>query len=569
MNQLPFGKSLDVVLCFLLFILTFKHSTSINERERSIHRYQYFPESERIKLRENARKMFYFGYDSYMKHAFPKDELNPIYCTGRGPDYANPSNINVNDALGDYSLTLIDCLDTLAIIGNATEFKNAVKLVLHHVSFDKSNVVQVFEATIRVLGGLIAAHLLIVDPNQPFGKLKPSGYKDGLLNLAHDLIKRLLPAFNNTRTGVPWPRVNLKHGIPNDCSELTCTAGVGTLLLEFGIFGRLIGDPKFELIARKALDSLWKFRSSSTGLFGNVFNVNTGEWFGKMSGVGAGVDSFYEYLLKSYIVFGNSDDLNKFNSLYRSVQEHMRIGREFCNNGTGSVPLYVNVNMDNGEIVNTWIDALQASFSGVQVLRGDIEEAICSHAIYYAIWQRYGVLPERFNWQMKAPEVLFYPLRPEFAESTYLLYQATKHPFYLHVGSDILSSLEAHTKAECGYATIHNIYDKSLEDRMESFFLSETCKYLFLLFDADNPVNKDASNYIFSTEGHVFKLDSLYRGWPKFIKNKVERSTSIESITISRAFNMTQCSTIEDMRFNPFPLKDAYWTQIEEFVGLG
>ena len=62
--------------------------------------------------------------------------------------------------------------------------------------------------------------------------------------------------------------MNLKHGIPNDCSELTCTAGVGTLLLEFGIFGRLIGDPKFELIARKALDSLWKFRSSSTGLFG-------------------------------------------------------------------------------------------------------------------------------------------------------------------------------------------------------------------------------------------------------------------------------------------------------------
>ena len=59
----------------------------------------------------------------------------------------------------------------------------------------------------RVLGGLIAAHILIVDPNQPFGKLKPSGYKDGLLNLAHDLIKRLLPAFNNTRTGVPWPRV--------------------------------------------------------------------------------------------------------------------------------------------------------------------------------------------------------------------------------------------------------------------------------------------------------------------------------------------------------------------------
>ena len=58
-----------------------------------------------------------------------------------------------------------------------------------------------------------------------------------------------------------------------------------------------------------------------------------------------------------------------------------------------------------------------------QVLRGDIEEAICSHAIYYAIWQRYGALPERFNWHLRAPDVKFYPLRPEFSEATYLLYQ--------------------------------------------------------------------------------------------------------------------------------------------------
>ena len=31
---------------------------------------------------------------------------------------------------------------------------------------------------------------------------------------------------------------------------------------------------------------------------GNIINVETGEWSGKMSGVGAGLDSFYEYLLK-------------------------------------------------------------------------------------------------------------------------------------------------------------------------------------------------------------------------------------------------------------------------------
>ena len=53
---------------------------------------------------DETRQMFTFGYDSYMKYAFPLDELDPIHCTGRGPDYENPSNININDVLGDYSL---------------------------------------------------------------------------------------------------------------------------------------------------------------------------------------------------------------------------------------------------------------------------------------------------------------------------------------------------------------------------------------------------------------------------------------------------------------------------------
>ena len=82
-----------------------------------------------------------------------------------------------------------------------------------------------------------------------------------------------------------------------------------------------------------------------------------------------------------------------------------------------------------------------------QVLNGDIDEAICSHALYYSIWRKYESLPERYNWYLRAPDVLFYPLRPELVESTYFLYQATKNPFYLHVGKDILDSINVHAKA--------------------------------------------------------------------------------------------------------------------------
>lgn len=53
-------------------------------------RYGSFPDALKAKMKGMAREMFYFGYDNYMKHAFPADELNPIECSGRGPDVLNP-----------------------------------------------------------------------------------------------------------------------------------------------------------------------------------------------------------------------------------------------------------------------------------------------------------------------------------------------------------------------------------------------------------------------------------------------------------------------------------------------
>ena len=61
----------------------------------------------------------------------------------------------------------------------------------------------------------------------------------------------------------------------------------------------------------------------------------------------------------------------------------------------------------------------------------------------------------------------------------------------------------------CGYATVHDVLDKSLEDRQESFFLSETVKYLYLLFDFSNPINVNDMSYVFSTEGHILPLTGI------------------------------------------------------------
>nr|XP_033781962.1 ER degradation-enhancing alpha-mannosidase-like protein 1 isoform X2 [Geotrypetes seraphini] len=330
-------------------------------------RYGSFPRALRAQMRDTARAMFVFGYDNYMRHAFPHDELNPIACQGRGPDAGNPSNLNINDVLGNYSLTLIDALDTLAIMGNSSEFQRAVKLVIDTVSFDKDSTVQVFEATIRILGSLLSAHIIITDSKQPFGDMAIKDYDNELLHMARDLAVRLLPAFENTKTGMPYPRVNLKKGVPPDSNNETCTAGAGSLLVEFGILSRLLGDSTFEWVARRAVRALWSLRSNDTGLLGNVVNIQTGYWVGKQSGLGAGLDSFYEYLLKSYILFGEREDLHMFNEAYRSIQSYLRRGREACNEGEGDPPLYVNVNMFNGQLLNTWIDSLQAFFPGLQL----------------------------------------------------------------------------------------------------------------------------------------------------------------------------------------------------------
>ncbi|XP_061583299.1 ER degradation-enhancing alpha-mannosidase-like protein 1 [Cololabis saira] len=543
-------------------------------KDEYVRRYRNFPDPLKAKMKDMAREMFYFGYDNYMKYAFPEDELNPIACEGRGPDVLNPSNININDVLGNYSLTLIDTLDTLLVLGNVTEFQRAVRLVIDTVSFDKDSTVQVFEANIRILGSLISAHILLTDPKHPFGKVGVEGYDNELLHLAHDLAVRLLPAFENTSTGIPYPRVNLKTGVPPDSINETCTAGAGSLLVEFGILSRLIGDSTFEWVARRAVRALWNLRSNETGLLGNVVNIQTGQWIGKQSGLGAGMDSFYEYLLKSYILFGEREDYQMFQAAYDSIQNHLRRGRESCNEGEGDPPLYVNVNMFSGEIMNTWIDSLQAFFPGLQVLSGDVDNAICLHAFYYAIWKRFGALPERYNWQLQAPDVLFYPLRPELVESTYLLYQATKNPFYLHVGMDILQSLEKNAKVRCGYATLHHVVDKSKEDRMESFFLSETCKYLYLLFDEDNPLHKSDNKYIFTTEGHIVPIDKRFREkqWDDLFPCEegalAESQPNNQPILRNISNVSVTCDRIPEERRYTLPLKSVYMRQIDNMVGL-
>lgn len=549
-------------------------------------------------LRKEAEDLFYHGYENYMAHAFPEDELRPISCRPLTRDRDNPAHIEVNDPLGNYSLTLIDSLSTLAILASnpsSSKYNKPLRLFqdgvrdlvvqygdgtdgpsghgLRAKGFDVDSKVQVFETAIRGLGGLLSAHLFAVGElpirgytppeeqaayartwhkNQTLerneGILWSNGFEyDGqLLRLAYDLGNRLIPAFWSP-TGIPYPRVNLRHGIPfyvnspvnaqSQCGEgeahplppevtETCSAGAGSLVLEFTVLSRLTGDYRFEDLAKRAFWAIWA-RRSSIDLIGSGIDAETGNWMGTWTGIGAGIDSFFEYALKSHILLSREaypvpkdpvdaedprilfeplpmeDDspqafLNAWNTAHSAIQRHLYRGPDHQH------PHYIQADLITGAARGFWIDALSAYYPGVLTLGGHIEEAQETHLLQTALWTRYSALPERWNLITGGIEggLGWWVGRPEFIESTYYLYRATEDPWYVYVGEMVLRDIKRRCWTKCGWASIQNVLTGEKTDRMESFFLGETAKYLFLLFDPTHPLNQLDEPFVFTTEGH-------------------------------------------------------------------
>ena len=154
--------------------------------------------------RELVRKTWQHGYQQYMANAFPLDELRPLSCRGQGHNRSDATQEAFNDVAGDFLLQVVDFLDTFVVMNDSKGFQTAVAQVIQHVSFDKDSKVQVFEVTIRVLGGLLSAHIFASDPQYGFAI---PWYTDELLSMSRDLARRMLPAFSNSPSGIPFARV--------------------------------------------------------------------------------------------------------------------------------------------------------------------------------------------------------------------------------------------------------------------------------------------------------------------------------------------------------------------------
>jgi ER degradation enhancer, mannosidase alpha-like 2 len=422
-------------------------------------------EKHRAALAAQVRGEFAFAWAAYKRLAWGHDELLPLSRAHR--DWHNET----------LYMTAVDALDTMILLGMKDEAEKTKAFLLQRLSFDKDISVKNFEITIRILGGLLSAHQMTGDRR--------------LLSLAEDLGRRLLPVFDSP-TGMPYMYVNLKTGKTSGAK--TNPAEIGTLILEFGTLARLTNKPVYYDKAKRALVELYN-RREKTGLVADEIDVETGRWVSRVSHVGGGIDSYYEYLLKCEKLFGDPD----CGKMWRESID--AVNKLLADDGPDGL-WYGEADVATGKRTATRYGALEAFLPAVLAMGGDLGRARRLQDSGFRMWSLHGAEPDAFDYRTKRIDAPGYQLRPEIIESAYYLYNYTKDPSYLEMGRVFLNDIVRHCRTDSGYAALQSIVTKEKRDRMHSFFLAETLKYLYLLFA---PEALDFGAVVFNTEAHPLR----------------------------------------------------------------
>lgn len=428
---------------------------------------QSFSEKAKQAQAEKIVNAAQFAWKGYMQYAKGYDALKPI--SKQGENWYKTSLL----------MTPVDAFDTFTLMGLKTEADEAKGLILSNLNFDLDMDVQLFEINIRLLGGLLSAYEL--DGNKQF------------LTLAEDLCKRLLPAFK-TKTGMPYRYVNLKTGALRD--SLNNPAEIGTCLLEFCKLTQLTGDSTYYKVAKNAVFAVYN-RRSSIDLIGTIIDVTTGEWKKPECQIGARLDSYFEYLYKNWLLTGDKDCFNAWETHRKAIEKYMITDTP---NGT----FLTRVDMNTGKETRSFYGALDAFYAGLLALSGDVPTAQRIQKGNFYMWTRFNIEPEVFDFKKDSVLYPSYPLRPENIESCFYLYRKTHDDQYLAMGKRMTDDIIDKCKTEAGFGAVKNVTTLELEDSMESFFFAETLKYSYLLFAPESKFNLGQS--VFNTEAHPLRI---------------------------------------------------------------
>ncbi|XP_075526467.1 alpha-Mannosidase class I b isoform X4 [Dermacentor variabilis] len=385
--------------------------------------------------REAVVDAFRHAWKGYKAYAWGQDHLRPLSRTG-----------HTWFGLG---LTIIDGMDTMYLMGLHEELATAQEWVAHSLQLAQHRDVNVFETTIRVLGGLLSMHTL-TEEQLYLDKAKKAFAVSELL---HQLPKKegLVPMFINAETG--------------------------------------------------------RFNADSTLT------------------LGARADSYYEYLLKQWLQTGKTIDWLKDDYLaaVEGVQKHL-VRRSEPNK-----LLFIG-ELVRGRTFYPKMDHLVCYFPGTLMLghvvggmpQGHMELAL---DLMDTCIRMYSINPTflspeiaHFNLKPQGTRDILIKgndahnlLRPETLESLWYMYYFTRNETYRDLAWRIFQGFEKHCKVPGGgYTTIGSVLNTKQtgpRDMMESFFLAETLKYLFLLFSEEDVLERySPTRYLFNTEAHLLPL---------------------------------------------------------------
>ncbi|XP_073954902.1 endoplasmic reticulum mannosyl-oligosaccharide 1,2-alpha-mannosidase-like isoform X2 [Choristoneura fumiferana] len=436
---------------------------------------------------------FKHAWKGYKEHAWGHDNLKPV--SGMAFDWFS---------LG---LTIVDALDTAYIMGLTEEFEEGREWISNELIFTKNKDVNFFEVTIRVLGGLLTNYHFTQD--------------EMFLKKAEDLGDRLMAAFSSP-SGIPYSDVNLgaRTAHAPEWSHYSTTAEVTTVQLEFRELSRASNNPVFEDAAAAVSEKIHQLPKKH-GLVPIFINPNTGQFLPHATiTLGARGDSYYEYLLKQWLHTGKT--INYLLDDYLTAIEGVR---EFlARRSSPNKYLFIGELSAGSESFNPKMDHLTCFLPGTLALGHAnglpdwhmtmAEELMTTCYLTYAAHPTF-LAPEITHFNMASTTDDMYTktadahslLRPEFIESLLYMYQITGNTTYQEWGWQIYQGFEKYAKVPNGYTSLANVKtDKPVQrDMMESFFLSETLKYLYLLF-SDDRLLIDLSKYVFNSEAHPLPI---------------------------------------------------------------
>ncbi|KAI2609306.1 glycoside hydrolase family 47 protein [Hypoxylon sp. NC1633] len=508
----------------------------------------------RLQRLASVKDSFKHSWDGYKRYAWGRDEIKPLSGL-----YKNP--------FGGWAATLVDSLDSLWLVGMKEDFELAVE-ACDHIDFSTTEAldINVFETTIRYLGGFLAAY-----------ELSERQYPS-LLEKATEIAGLVMTAFDTPNhmpiTRFPWR--DYAKGQPQTARSYVLLAEIGSLSLELTKMSQLTNDMQYYDAAQRISEALemGQKRTSLPGMWPVKVDASKSplKFTGDAFTLGGMSDSTYEYLGKQSLLLGGVLDQPRkmYEGFIDVAQKHLL--RRALN--PDNLPLLffgdarvVTLPGGDRKVITTPVAQHLTCFAGGMVAIAakiferpsdlDVAEQLTEGCVWSYSQTASKIGPEIFHFIPCDPDLTKddcqwskerwiealrkywghdskgealsdeqiesiitmkrlprgmvdvddrrYILRPEAIESVFVMYRLTGNPKYMDKAWTMFEAIEKLTRSKYASAALDDvtISRPTQVDSMESFWLAETLKYFYLIFGDWGLVNLD--EWVLNTEAHPLR----------------------------------------------------------------